>query len=152
MLILFEFIIGDENRIYFDIFHQYMMKNVIQNIECSYSAIGQRAVIRLCLNFFFILNSIFVFVNQMNKDLLAEWLKAVDSSSVIFRCVGSNPVIRLCPNFFFFFFIIILNFYFYESNEQVLVAQWIRRKTTNLEIVGSSPVKDFLCKCCMVLW
>ena len=52
---------------------------------------------------------------------MPEWSKGADLRSAIFGCVGSNPTQCI----------------------YVSMAQWIARATSNREVVGSSPTRDF---------
>ena len=53
--------------------------------------------------------------------LMPEWSKGADLRSAIFGCVGSNPT----------------------QCTYVSMAQWIARATSNREVAGSSPARDF---------
>ena len=48
---------------------------------------------------------------------MAEWSKAIDLSSIIFGCAGSNPA----------------------DVTMLLWPSWLRRRAYNAEIVGSNP-------------
>ena len=64
---------------------------------------------------------------------MAEWSKAIDSSSIIFGCAGSNPAGTTLYIIFYILFYIIPN--------KVLWQSWLMRRAYNAEIVGSSPTR-----------
>ena len=90
-----------------------------------------------------------------NSGVMAEWSKAIDLSSIIFGCAGSNPadtILRIYTakhqrkkNFFFYLLI---------DSEQFMVLwpSWLRRRAYNAEVVGSSPTRTILKLDTMAEW
>ena len=73
---------------------------------------------------------------------VAEWSKALDSSSSLFGGVGSNPTWTI---FFGFPYFVQDKLSYADTNINVNVAEWLRRQTWNLvgfARAGSNPVVD----------
>ncbi len=64
-------------------------------------------------------------VNLITKAFVAEWSKALDSSSSLFGGVGSNPTECI--------------------KEQLRWRNWIAHQTSNLGVVGSIPTRSVFC-------
>ena len=61
---------------------------------------------------------------------MAEWSKAIDLSSIIFGCAGSNPAGTT-----------LLYILYNNTPNQVLWQSWLMRRAYNAEIVGSNPTR-----------
>ena len=69
-----------------------------------------------------------MFSHSKNVDL-PEWSKGTGLGPVMFACAGSNPAVNT-PDLIC-------------SITNVPIAQWLRRLSTEQEILGSSPSRDY---------